>query len=94
MSGRDLDLRLADDVAELPLGAAAELLDVEVGREAEVALAPRGEADLGADARDAEALDDLVVLVLADHVPGAVLRQQRERVDGALALARRGAIDQ
>ena len=84
--GRHLDARLARDVAELPLGAAAELLDVEVGREAEVALAARGEADLGADARDAEVLDDLVVEVLSDHVPGAVLGQQRVRIDRALAL--------
>src|SRR5581483_2909967 len=84
--GRDLDPGLALDLPELPLGAAAVPLDVEVRRHAEVALAPRGVADVGADARDAEALDDAVVLVLPDHVPGAVLRQQRIRVQRPLAL--------
>src|SRR5581483_842206 len=63
-----------------------ELLDVESLRHAEVALAPRREADLRADARYAEALHLLVVLVLADHVPRAVLGQERKRVDRALAL--------
>src|SRR5262249_44006292 len=84
--GRHLDPRLALDLAELPLGPAAERLDVELRRHAEVALAPGREADLGADARDPEALLELVVLILADHVPGAVLRQERVGVDRALAL--------
>ena len=76
--GRDLDLRLADDVAELPFGPAAVVLDVELGRQAEVALAPRREADVGADARDAERADVVPLEVVADHVPGAVLRQERD----------------
>src|SRR5262249_24606441 len=40
-----LDARGAGDVADLPRRAAAVLLDVEVGRRAEVALAPRCELD-------------------------------------------------
>jgi hypothetical protein len=48
--GRDGDPGLAQGVPELPFGTAAELLDVEALGDAEVALAPGGEADLGADA--------------------------------------------
>ena len=76
----DLDARLAGEVADLPRRPAAVLVDVEVGRRAEVALAPRGEADVAADARDAELLPPLVVEVLADDVPDAVVGEQRERV--------------
>ena len=82
----DGDPCLALHVAELPLGASPELLDVEALRDAEVALAAGGEADLRADPRDAEALDDVVLEIEPDHVPGAVLRQKRVRVDGPLAL--------
>ena len=84
--GRDLDLRLADDVAELPVGPAAVQLDVELGRQAEVALAPRREADVRADARDAERADVVALEIVADHVPRAVLGQQRVRVERALFL--------
>ena len=80
----DLDARLALDVADLPRRPAAVLVDVEVGRRAEVALAPRGEANVAADARDAELLPPLVVEVLADDVPDAVVGEQRERVDRPL----------
>ena len=83
--GRDLDSRLARDLAELPVGPAPVLLDVEVLGHPEVALAPRRVADVRADARDAEVLDDLVVLILADHVPGAVLGQEREGIELAVA---------
>src|SRR3979411_1164951 len=62
------------------------MLDVELLRYAEIGLAERGEADLGSDARDAKLLDRLVVLILADHVPRAVLREQGVRVDRSLAL--------
>ncbi len=68
-----LDPRLADRLADLPRRAAAELLDVEVGRRAEVALAPRREPDLAADPRDAERADVLAVEVVADDVPDAVV---------------------
>src|SRR5205809_406650 len=67
----DLDARLAGDLADLPRRPAAVLVDVEVRRRPEVAFAPRGEADVAADARDAELLPPLVVEVLADHVPDA-----------------------
>src|SRR5665213_1744518 len=76
-----LDLGLADDVADLPRRPAAELLDVEVGRRAEVALAPRGELDLAADPRDAERADVFAVEVVADDVPDAVVGHERVRVD-------------
>ena len=83
---RDLDRGAADDVAELPVGAAAVVLDVELGRQPEVTLATGGEADVGADARDAERADVVAVEVVADHVPRAVLGQQRVGVERALAL--------
>ena len=79
---RDLDPRLADDVAELPFRAPAVVLDVEFGRQAEVALAARCEADVGADARDPERPNVVALEVMADHVPRPVLGQQRERVEG------------
>src|SRR5262249_12840584 len=60
--GSELDASVADDVSELPLRLAAELLDVEALRNAEVALAAGREPDVGADPRDAELLDDLVLL--------------------------------
>ena len=82
--GGDLDLRVADDLAELPLGAAAVVLDVELRRQPEVALAPRREANVGADARDAERADVVALDVVSDHVPRAVLRQQRVRIERAL----------
>ena len=83
--GRDLDRRVpADDVAELPVGAAAVVLDVELRRQPEVALAARREPDVRADARDAERPDVGALEVVADHVPRAVLGQQRVRVERAL----------
>ena len=87
--GRDLDARLAAYVAELPLGAAAVLLDVELGRQPEIALAPRREANVRADPRDAERADVLALEVVADHVPRAVLGQQGVRVERPLLFARR-----
>ena len=84
--GRDLDPRLALHVAELPLGAAAVALDVELGRQPEIALAPRRKANVRADARDPERADVLALEVVADHVPRAVLGQQRVRVERPLLL--------
>src|SRR5207244_3684027 len=46
---RDLDPRLALKLADLPLLAPAVLVDRELCRDPEVALAPRSEADVGAD---------------------------------------------
>ena len=83
----ELDPGLADEVADLPRRPAAVGVDVEVGRDAEVALATRREADVAADPRDAERADVLPVQVLADHVPAAVVRQQPVGVQRPLALA-------
>src|SRR5207253_3241631 len=63
---RDLDARLADDVADLPRRPAAIELDVEFDRSAEVAFAPCRELDLAADPRDAERPDVVTVDVVAD----------------------------
>ncbi len=74
-------------VADLPGRLAAVVVDYEVRGSAEVTLAAGGEADVGADPRDAELLAPaLVVEILADDVPGAEVVQQRERVERALPL--------
>ena len=83
---RNLDASLALHVAELPLGAAAVALDVELGRQPEIALAPRREADVRTDPRDPERPDVLALEVVADHVPRAVLGQERVRVQRPLLL--------
>src|SRR5204862_5659367 len=75
----NLDPGLADEVADLPGRPAAELLDVEVGRSAEVALAARGEPDLAADPGDAERAQVLAVEVVPDDVPEAVVGKERVR---------------
>src|SRR5919109_2835886 len=51
---RHLDPRLADRLAELPVGPAAVPVDVELLGKAEIPLSPRCEADVGANPRDAE----------------------------------------
>ncbi len=84
--GGDVDLRVADDLAELPVGTAAVVLDVELRRQPEVALAAGCEPNVGADPRDAERADVVALEVVSDHVPGAVLRQQRVRIERALLL--------
>ena len=71
-------------VADLPRRPAAVLLDVEVGRHPEVALAAGGELDLAADPRHAEGADVLAVEVAADHVPDAVVREQGVGVERPL----------
>src|SRR6266508_5374560 len=82
----ELDPGLAEDVADLPRRPAAVDVDVEVGRDPEIALAAGCEADVSANARDPERADVLAVEVLANHVPAAVVRQEPVRVEGALAL--------
>ena len=82
----ELDLRLALDLPELPRLATAQAGRVEVLRRAEIAFPPRGEADVAADARHAEGAQILLVEVEPDQVPGALLREERVRVDGALGL--------
>ena len=82
----DFDPRLPGGVADLPRRAAAVAVDVELGRQPEVSLAARGEADLAADARNAERALVLGVEVEPDDVPGAAVLEERVGVDGALAL--------
>src|SRR5207249_9238017 len=59
----------ADDRSDLPGLGDAMRLDVEISGEAEVALAPGGEANIAADPRDAERPDGLAIQVLTDDVP-------------------------
>ena len=63
------DAGRADGLADLPGARDAVRLDVEVGRQPEVALAPRREADVAADAGDPERADGGAVEILADDVP-------------------------
>ena len=85
--GRDFDARLAHVVAELPFGSAAVLLDVELGRQPEIALAARGKADVRSDTRHPERADVRPLEVVADHVPRAVLGEQRIGIQGSFLLA-------
>ena len=82
----DLDAGLAEDVADLPGRTPAELLDVEVGRHAEVALAARRELDVAADPRDTERADVVAVEILPDDVPRAAIVEERVWVERALAF--------
>jgi hypothetical protein len=63
-------------LAELPRRAIAPLGRVELGRDAEVALAARGEADVAADAREPERTDRVAIVIAADEVPLAVSQEQ------------------
>ncbi len=81
----NLDPRGAGGVADLPRRPAAVDVDVEVGRGAEVPLAPSGELDVAADPGDAEGADVLAVEVLPDDVPEPVVVEQRVRVERPLA---------
>src|SRR5581483_6596934 len=81
-----LDSRLADRVADLPGRPAAVMVDVELGRQPEVALAARCEADLAADPRDPERALVLGVEIVADDVPGARVLEERVRVERSFAL--------
>src|SRR5262249_23182717 len=84
--GGELHLRLADDVSLFPLLLAAVLGGLELLRHAEVALAPGREADVAADAGDAEGAHGVAVVVVADHVPRATVGEEGVRVDRALGL--------
>ena len=81
----DLDLRRALHGAVLPVLADAVGVDVEVRREAEVALAAGGEADVAANAGDAEGADVVVVEIVADDVPGAAVAAQCVGIQRPLA---------
>ena len=80
-----LDLRGPGDGPVLPVLADAVGVDVEVLRQAEVALAAGGEADVAADARDAERADVVVVEIVADDVPGASIAAQGVGIQRPLA---------
>src|SRR5919201_1496969 len=75
----DLDLRLAREVANLPGRPVAVRLDIEIRRQPEVALPAGREADVAADARDAEGTDVLADEILADDVPRSVVLKERVR---------------
>ena len=83
----DLESRLADDVANLPGRPSDELVDVELRRDTEVALAARCETNVAADARDPKLLHaSAVVEIGADDVPDAEVRQQRVGVERPFLL--------
>jgi hypothetical protein len=65
---------------------AAVLRGLELLRHAEVALPAGGEADVASDARHAERAHGAAVVVVADHVPRAALREEGVGVDGPLRL--------
>ena len=84
---RHLDPRFAGRVADLPVRPSAMVVDLELGRDAEVALAPGREADVAADARHLERADVLAHEILADDVPAFAVAEEPVRVDRALLLA-------
>ena len=81
-----LDARLADDVADQPVRAAAQIRDVEVGRRPEVPLAPGCKPDVAFDARDAERAQRIAVEVAADDVPLAAVVVERVRIECPLRV--------
>ncbi len=64
------------------------LLDIEVGRDPEVALASRREPDVSAHARHLEGADPLAVEIVADDIPVALVEAKPVGIEGALACAR------
>ena len=80
-----------DDLADLPGPRDAVRLDVELGRQPEVALAAGCEADVAADPGDAERADGGAVEILPDDVPDALVEPQRVGVEGALGRPCRAA---
>jgi hypothetical protein len=71
-------------------------VDVEVLGQAEVALAPRREADVAADARDPEGADRVTVEIEAHDVPGAAVAAECvgvERPLGHPVRARRPVVE-
>ena len=59
---------------------------VELGRDAEVALAARREADVAADAREPEGADRVAIVVASDEVPLALAQEQAVGVHRARRL--------
>ena len=85
-SGSIEDRRELVALAELPGGAVAVGARVELGRHAEVALAPRREAHVAAHAVEAERAHVVAVVVAADHVPLPAHEVEAVRVDRAQRL--------
>ena len=83
---RELDPRLADGLAHLPGRRRPVLGGVELLRQPEVALAAGRELDVTPDPEHLERSDRVASVVAADDVPAALVRQERVRVDRALAL--------
>ncbi len=75
---------MPDGLADLPGPGDAVRLDVEVGRQLEVALATGRKPDVAADPRDAERPHGGPVEVLADDVPDALVEPQRVGVERPL----------
>ena len=73
------------DLAQLPVGAVAVGARVELGRDAEVALAAGREAHVAAHAVEPEGAHVVAVVVAPDHVPVAAHEIQAVGVDRALA---------
>src|SRR4029077_3077813 len=69
----DRDPGAGDELADLPRLRHTVRLDVEVGRQPEVALATCRETDVALDPRDAERADRAPVEVVADHVPDSLV---------------------
>ena len=86
VSPGELDPRLADRLAHLPGRRRPVLGGVEVLRQPEVALAAGRELDVAPDPQHLERPDRVALVVAADDVPAALVRQQRVGVDRALAL--------
>ena len=77
----DGDPRHADRVADLPRPRRPVRLDVELGRQAEVALAPRREADVASgSARRGRSGRRVAVEIVPDDVPDALVEPKRVRV--------------
>ena len=85
-----LDPRDADLLSDLPRPRDAMGIDVELRRLTEVALAPRREADVRPDPRDAERAGRFAVEVVPDDVPDALVESQRVWIEPALGLALAG----
>ena len=83
---RHRDARSPDDLADLPRTRDPVLLDVEVRRDAEVALATRREPDVAADAGDLERARRSAVEIVADDVPVALVESKRVGIHGSLPL--------
>ena len=81
-----LDPRDADLLSDLPRARDAVGIDIELRRLAKVALAPRREADVRPDPRDAERPGRVAVEVVPDDVPDPFVESECIRVEAALGL--------